>query len=64
MMIYGRPIPLEEIVGKIEAVTVESARAAGRALIGRNRPAVAVLGPGRGLERAAVIAETLGRRAA
>ncbi len=45
MMIYGRPIPLEEIVGKIEAVTVESARAAGRALIGRNRPAVAVLGP-------------------
>jgi predicted Zn-dependent peptidase len=64
MMIYGRPIPLEEIVGKIEAVTVESARAAGRALIGRNRPAVAVLGPGRGLERAAVIAESLGRRAA
>ena len=64
MMIYGRPIPLEEIVGKIEAVTVESARAAGRALIGRSRPAVAVLGPGRGLERAAVIAESLGRRAA
>jgi predicted Zn-dependent peptidase len=62
MMIYGRPIPLEEIVGKIEAVTVESARAAGRALIGRSRPAIAVLGPGRGLERAAVIAESLGRR--
>ena len=64
MMIYGRPIPLEEIVGKIEAVTAESARAAGRALIGRSRPAVAVLGPGRGLERAAVNAESLGRRAA
>jgi predicted Zn-dependent peptidase len=63
MMIFGRPIPLEEIVGKIEAVTVESARAAGRALIGRNRPAIAVLGPGRGLERAAAIAESLGRRA-
>ena len=31
MMIYGRPIPLDEIVAKIEAVTVESARAAGRA---------------------------------
>jgi hypothetical protein len=31
MMIYGRPIPLEEIVGKIEAVTVESARRPGRA---------------------------------
>ena len=64
MLIYGRPIPLEEIVGKIEAVTVESARAAGRALIGRGRPAVAVVGPGRGLERAAAIAESLGRRAA
>jgi predicted Zn-dependent peptidase len=64
MMIYGRPIPLEEIVAKIEAVTVESARAAGRALIGRSRPGIAVLGPGRGLERAAVIAESLGRRAA
>jgi predicted Zn-dependent peptidase len=64
MMIYGRPIPLEEIVGKVEAVTVESARAAGRALIARSRPAVAVIGPGRGLERAAAIAETLGRRAA
>jgi len=63
MMIYGRPIPLEEIVGKVEAVTVESARAAGRALISRSRPAVAVLGPGRGLERAAVIAESLGRSA-
>jgi len=45
-------------------VTAESARAAGRALIGRSRPAIAVLGPGRGLERAAVIAESLGRRAA
>jgi predicted Zn-dependent peptidase len=64
MMIYGRPIPLEEIVAKIESVTVESARAAGAALIGRSRPAIAVLGPGRGLERAAVIAESLGRRAA
>ena len=64
MLIYGRPIPLEEIVGKIEAVTVESARAAGRGLIGRGRPSVAVLGPGRGLERAAAIAESLGRRAA
>ena len=32
---YGRPMPLAEIVAKIEAVTVESARAAGRALIAR-----------------------------
>jgi predicted Zn-dependent peptidase len=61
--IYGRPMPLEEIVAQIDAVTVESARAAGRALIGRGSPAVAALGPS-GLERAAAIAETLVRKAA
>ena len=64
MLIWGRPIPLDEIVGKIEAVTVESARAAGCALIARSRPAVAALGPGTGLESAAAIAETLHRQAA
>jgi predicted Zn-dependent peptidase len=57
---HGRPIPVEEIVAKVEAVTVESARAAGRALIGRSRPALAVLGRGRGLESVASIAESLG----
>ena len=64
MLAYGRPIPLEEIVGKVEAVTVESARAAGRALVERGRPAIAALGPGSGLESTAAIAETLVRRAA
>ncbi len=63
MMAYGRTIPLEEIVDKIEAVTVERARAAGRALIRRSRPAIAALGPS-GLESAAAIAETLVHRAA
>lgn len=62
---YGRPIPLSEIIAKIDAVTVESARAAGRALIARSRPAIAALGPGRsGLETAASIADALNRRAA
>ncbi len=64
ILIYGRPIPLAEIVAKIENVTVESARAAGRALIKRSRPAVAALGPGKGLEGAATIIDTLARRAA
>ena len=64
MFAWGRPIPLDELVGKIEAVTVESARAAGRALIARGRPAIAALGPGAGLESAAAIAESLVRRAA
>ncbi len=64
MLAYGRPIPLEEIVAKVDAVTVESARAAGRALIGRAKPAIAALGPGSGLASTAAIAESLVRRAA
>jgi predicted Zn-dependent peptidase len=60
MIYYGRPLPIEEIVAKVEAVTVESARRAGSALIGRGRPALALLGRGRGLESVASIAETLG----
>ena len=64
MLAYGRPIPLNEIVAKVDAVTVESARAAGRALIARSRPAIAALGPGNGLESTAAIAEGLVSRAA
>jgi predicted Zn-dependent peptidase len=64
MLAYGRPIPLDEIVHKVDAVTVESARAAGHALIGRGRPAIAALGPGNGLESTAAIAESLVQRAA
>lgn len=64
IMIYGRPIPIDEILAKVDAVTVQSTRAAGRALINRGRPAVAAVGPGPGLDRAASIAETLSPRAA
>jgi predicted Zn-dependent peptidase len=63
MLAYGRPIPLEEIVTKIDAVTIESARAAGHSLVRRSRPAIAVLGPGSRLESAAAIAESLAQRA-
>jgi predicted Zn-dependent peptidase len=63
MIIYGRPIPVDEIVAKVDGVTVESTRAAGRALIARGRPALAALGPS-GLESAAAIAESLARTAA
>jgi predicted Zn-dependent peptidase len=64
MFIWGRPIPLAELVARVEAVTVEGARAAGKALIARSRPAIAALGPGPGLESAATIAESLVPRAA
>jgi predicted Zn-dependent peptidase len=64
MFAYGRPMPLLEIIARIDAVTVESARAAGRALIRRGRPAIVALGPGHGLESAAAIVESLAPRAA
>ena len=63
MIVHGRPMPMEEIVAKVDAVTVESTRAAGRALIARARPAVAALGPS-GIDRAAAIAESLALKAA
>ena len=63
ILAYGRPIPLDEIAAKIDAVTVEDVRAAGRALIASGRPTFAGLGPA-GLESAARIVETLERRAA
>jgi len=59
MLAFGRPIPLEEIVAKVEAVTLEDAKAAGRALIARGRPTFTALGPGKPLESAARIAERL-----
>jgi len=64
MLAYGRPIPLDEIVAKVDAVTVDSARAAGRMLISRSPPAISALGPGSGLESTAAIAESLVAKAA
>jgi len=64
IIMRGRPIPVEELVEKIDAVTVETVRAAGRALIARGQMATAAIGPGSGLESAAAIAESLTRRAA
>jgi len=64
MLIHGRPISLEEIVAKIDAVTVERARAAGQLLVSRGRLAVSALGPDRGFDKAVAIAEGLVRRAA
>jgi len=64
ILAFGRVIPLEEIVAKVDAVGVAEARAAGRALVAGGRPTLAALGPGSGLESAARIVESLGRRAA
>jgi predicted Zn-dependent peptidase len=64
MLVHGRVIPTAELISKIDAVTVDSARAAGRSLIARSRPTVAALGPGRGIDRAASVVENFARLAA
>jgi predicted Zn-dependent peptidase len=64
ILTYGRPVPVEEMVARVDAVSVESARAAGRALIARAHPAIAALGPSKGLEGAATIVDSLRRLAA
>jgi len=64
LIVFGRPMSTDELVAKVDAVTVESARAAGRRLLASGKQAIAVLGLGSGLESAAAIAETLTRRAA
>jgi predicted Zn-dependent peptidase len=58
---YGRPLTVDELIARIDAVSVETTRDAARNLLGRGRPAVAALGSGRGLETAATCAEGLTR---
>jgi glycerol dehydrogenase-like iron-containing ADH family enzyme len=50
---------VEELVTRIDAVSVESTRDAARALMSRSRPAVVALGSGRGLDTAVAFAEGL-----
>lgn len=64
ILAFGRPIPPDELAARIDAVTVEDVRAAGRSMIASGRPTFAGLGPATGLESAARIAESLERRAA
>jgi predicted Zn-dependent peptidase len=61
---YGRVLSTSELIGRIEAVDVDSTREAGRALLSRSRPAVVALGNGRGLETAVGFADGLNRSAA
>jgi len=59
VLAYGRPQTVEELVSRIDAVSVESTRNAARALLARSRPAVVALGSGRGLDTAVNFAEGL-----
>lgn len=59
MLGFGRVIPVEEIVTRVEAVDVAAVRRAAGLLISRGRPTLAAIGPGGGLEPAARVAERL-----
>ncbi|MEP9377771.1 pitrilysin family protein [Aquabacter sp. CN5-332] len=59
ILAFDRVIPVEEIVAKVEAVTVEDVRAAARDLVAAGRPVLAAIGPGKGLEPAARVVERL-----
>ena len=61
VLAYGRPLTVEELVARIDAVSVESTRNAARGLLSRSRPAVVALGSGRGLDTAVAFAEGLTR---
>jgi predicted Zn-dependent peptidase len=59
ILAYGRPLTVEELVTRIDAVSVETTQNAARALLSRSRPAVVALGSGRGLDTAVAFAEKL-----
>lgn len=57
VLAFGRLYDLEEIAAKIEAVTVEDARAAGARLVRSSPLSFAAIGPKRGLDKLAKLAE-------
>ncbi len=61
VLAYGRPLSVDELVARIDAVSVESTRMAAQALLSRSRPAIVALGSGRGLDTAVAFAEGLTR---
>jgi predicted Zn-dependent peptidase len=64
LLFYGRVIPVDEIVRRVDAVTVADVRSAARTILSAGRPTFAGLGPKAGIESAARIAETLAQKAA
>lgn len=48
VLVFGRAIPREELAARLDAVTLEDVRAAGRSLLG-HQPTIAAIGPIQGL---------------
>jgi predicted Zn-dependent peptidase len=45
MLIFGRVVPVDEIIARVDAVDAAAIRRFARALFKRGKPAVAALGP-------------------
>ena len=64
MLAFGRVVPVEEIVAKLEAVTAERVRGLLADTLAHSFPALAVVGPAGGLEDLDRVAGRLGARTA
>jgi predicted Zn-dependent peptidase len=60
MLIYGRPIPIPEIMAKIDAVDTNAIRRVATRIVGSGPPTVAAIGPIRNLESYSAIAARFG----
>jgi predicted Zn-dependent peptidase len=62
MQLFGRVIPIEEIVAKIDAITLAQVRDLAGAIIAGSQPTVAAVGPTKGLLASDTLAERLSGR--
>jgi predicted Zn-dependent peptidase len=62
MQLFGRVIPIDEMVAKIDAVSLGAVRALAGDIIGGSRPTVAAVGPTKGLIGSDALADRLGAR--
>jgi predicted Zn-dependent peptidase len=62
MQLFGRVIPIDELVAKVDAITVGQVRDLAGAIVTGSAPTVAAVGPSRGLDGADRLADQLGAR--
>ena len=60
MLIYGRPLPPDEIIERIDAVDRDAVTGAARRLIEEGSPTITALGPISGLDSYDSLASRLG----
>ena len=60
LLVHGRHVPQDEIVARLDAVTVEDARRCALRLFGRGRPTMATVGPQAGMGRFGLVADRFG----